>query len=128
MQSSGMSERVFYDWMKNHPSFAAVVNRFSSATSSMGRSKWRLNLDAMVCARTWADRRSIATSQAPASSGSFSIFAVQTLSNLVQFSSNKTARERLIQLWNNPSYLALSDIDVSLVNASAGIHVITEIR
>ncbi len=37
MQSSGMSERVFYDWMKNHPSFAAVVNRFSSATSSMGR-------------------------------------------------------------------------------------------
>ena len=48
--------------------------------------------------------------------------------HLVQFSSNKAARERLIQLWNNPSYLALSDIDVSLVNASAGIHVITEIR
>src|SRR4030095_14926223 len=27
MQSAGVSERVFYDWMKNNPSFAAAVSR-----------------------------------------------------------------------------------------------------
>jgi hypothetical protein len=27
MQSAGVSERVFYDWMKNNPSFAAAVYR-----------------------------------------------------------------------------------------------------
>src|SRR6185437_13104528 len=27
MQSAGVSERVFYDWMKNNPAFAAAVFR-----------------------------------------------------------------------------------------------------
>jgi len=67
MQSAGVSERVFYDWMKNNPAFAAAVFRARArAKAKLVRvitdaapNDWRAA--AWLLERSWADEYSRVT-------------------------------------------------------------------